>query len=64
MSDRRGVCGKAVFESQAAIKKLMRGRNRHGQGKSFRVGSYFCKDCPGWHITNRDKSRGMTGTRW
>lgn len=61
MDEMVGPCGKAIFRSEGSIKKLMRSRNRHGQGKGFRAGRYYCKVCLGWHITNRDKSRGSTG---
>lgn len=55
-----GACssGRRRFTSEHAARNSIRNTRA-----SWRAGAYVCRDCGGWHLTNRDKSRGMTGRR-
>jgi len=43
-------CGKVIFASTKAIKKKYR-----SSSKGFRIRTYWCSECLGYHVTNNDK---------
>lgn len=43
-------CGKVIFTSIDAIKK-----NYRSSSKGYRIRTYWCSECLGYHVTNSDK---------
>jgi len=46
------ICGKKIYRSERQAKQV---RNlREKDARELRV--YFCKGCPGWHLTKKFKA--------
>lgn len=59
------ICGKTIYESQEAASRTMAGHNRKAHAEKQKLkGSYFCKDCNGWHVHTRRKKRSRSGESW
>lgn len=45
------ICGKTIYKTREEASNAMAGFNSSLRSKSKLKGSYFCKECDGWHVT-------------
>lgn len=49
------ICGKSIYATREEAARAMGGFNSSIRAKSKLKGSYFCKDCNGWHLSSGNK---------
>jgi hypothetical protein len=60
------ICGKEIYRSQTDAAQAMRAINdanrfRSGENSNRLGTTYYCEDCPGWHIASKHSRKA---TRW
>jgi hypothetical protein len=45
------TCGKKLFRSEAAARKVATGTANYGKGTKTRQRPYFCPECRGYHLS-------------